>query len=112
MTEAKDENEEVKLEAVVKEYDLGRFTHIKLVFSLDEGMKYIVEEPVLDENEKHVLEIVKNKVIESTEIALEDRKVFRDQVLPLVKRYYKRVTRIKEPPNDRVEAILYYVERD
>ena len=112
MTETEGKDGEVKLEAVVKEYDLGRFTHIKLVFSLDEGMRYVVEEPVLDDNERRVLGLVKDRVIDSTDIDLEDRKVFREQVLPIVKRFYRWVTRVREPPADRLEAVLYYVERD
>jgi flagellar protein FlaI len=112
LTEAEKTENEVKLEAVVREYDLGKFTHIKLVFSLDEGMKYVVEEPVLDDLEKRVLSLVKEKVIDSPEIDIEDRRAFREQVLPLIQRYYRWVTRIKEPPMDRIEAIFYYVERD
>ncbi len=112
MTETEQDSNEVTLEAVVKEYDLGKFTHIKLVFSLDEGMRYIVEEPVLDDAEKRLLEYVKERVIDSTVIDLDDRKAFREQASPLVKKYYRQVTRVKKPPDDRVEAILYYVERD
>ncbi len=103
---------DVKLEAVVKEYDLGKFTHVKLVFSLDEGMKYIVEEPELDELEKKILVTVKNRVLDDPRIDLDDRDKFSETVAPLVRRIYRRVKRMKEPPQERLEVIQYYLERD
>jgi len=112
LTTEEPSNQETTLEAVVKEYNLGKFTHIKLVFNLNEGMKYIVEEPQLDEKEKEILEKVKMIVIDSPDIDLEDTKGFRDSVIPIIERYYRKIYKTKKPPSERLEMIYYYVERD
>lgn len=97
---------------VVTEYELGPYTRARLVFDPDRGMMYEVIEPELTEKEWEVYRAVKDEILYNLNIDLTDREGFRERVRPLIVKYYKKIMKTKKPPEERINYILYYLERD
>ena len=98
--------------AVVNEYELGPYTKARLVFDPDMGMMYEVVEPELNEKEWEVYRAVRDEVLYNLNIDLNAREGFRKKVKSLITKYYKKILKVKKPPEERVNYILYYLERD
>ncbi len=98
--------------AVVKEYELGPYTKVRLVFDSDKGMVYEVIEPSLDDGEWRVYRAVRDEILYNLDIDLTNREDFRRTVRPLIRKLYKKLLKVKNPPEERIDRILYYLERD
>ncbi len=98
--------------AVVKEYELGPYTKVRLVFDSDRGMVYEVIEPSLDDGEWRVYSAVRDEILYNLDIDLTNREDFRRTVRPLIRKFYKKLLKVKNPPEERIDYILYYLERD
>ena len=92
--------------AVVNEYELGPYTKARLVFDPDMGMMYEVVEPELNEKEWEVYRAVRDEVLYNLNIDLNDREGFRKKVKSLITKYYKKILKVKKPPEERVNYIL------
>jgi len=97
---------------VVKEYELGPYTKARLVFDPEMGMMYEVIEPELTEKEWEVYKAVRDEILYNLNIDLADREGFKEKVRPIVVKYYKKILKTKKPPEERIDYILYYLERD
>lgn len=97
---------------VVSEYELGPYTKVRLVFDPDVGMVYEVIEPELSEKEWEVYRAVRDEILYNLNIDLTDKEGFRKRVRPLIIKYYKKLLKTKKPPHERIDYILYYLERD
>jgi flagellar protein FlaI len=97
---------------VVKEYKLDEYVHIKLVHDPLQGLIYVVEEPEISEDERKVIDAVKEKILSTTKISLEDSEGFRDVVRKLIRKHYKKYVKTRKIPEERVDVLLYYIVRD